>query len=64
VEKSIPEHNTDQSYLSSYLLDTTLVVFPLKGLAVDPKLIVGGLIVNGAWALGLALIMRGGLQKF
>ncbi len=40
-----------------------LVVFPLKGLAVDPKLIVGGLIVNGAWGLGLALIMRG-LQKF
>ncbi len=40
-----------------------LVVFPLKGLAVDPKLIVGGLIVNGVWGLGLALIMRG-LEKF
>lgn len=40
-----------------------LVIFPLKGLAVDPKLIVGGLIVNGAWGVGLALIMRG-LQKF
>ncbi len=38
------------------------VVFPLKGMALaggwDPKLIVGGLIVNGVWGLGLALLMR------
>jgi len=38
------------------------VVFPLKGMAFaggwDPKLIVGGLIVNGVWGLGLALLMR------
>lgn len=39
------------------------VVFPMKGMAFaggwDPKLIVGGLIVNGVWGLGLALLMRG-----
>lgn len=38
------------------------VVLPLKGMAFaggwDPKLIVGGLIVNGVWGLGLALLMR------
>jgi hypothetical protein len=40
-----------------------LVVVPLKGGSVgagwDPKLWVGGLIVNGVWGLGLALLMRG-----
>ena len=40
-----------------------LVVVPLKGGAFgagwDPKLWIGGLIVNGAWGLGLALFMRG-----
>lgn len=39
-----------------------LVVFPLKGLPMaagwDPKMWIGGLIVNGAWGLGLAFIMR------
>lgn len=39
-----------------------LVVAPLKGGAVgagwDPKLWVGGLIVNGAWGYGLALLLR------
>lgn len=39
-----------------------LVVVPLKGGAVgagwDPKLWTGGLIVNGVWGLGLALLMR------
>jgi len=39
-----------------------LVVVPLKTHvfppALDPKLIVGGLIVNGAWGLGLALLMK------
>jgi len=39
-----------------------LVVFPLKGLAFgagwDPKLWIGGLIVNGAWGFGLALLIR------
>jgi len=38
------------------------VVFPLKGMTFaggwDPKLIIGGLIVNGVWGLGLALLMR------
>jgi hypothetical protein len=38
------------------------VVFPLKGMPIaggwDPKLIVGALILNGAWGLGLALLMR------
>ena len=38
------------------------IVFPLKGMAFaggwDPKLIVGALIVNGVWGLGLALLMR------
>jgi hypothetical protein len=39
-----------------------LVVVPLKGGAVgagwDPKLWIGGLIVNGAWGFGLALLIR------
>jgi len=39
-----------------------MVVFPLKGMAFaggwDPKLWIGGLIVNGVWGLGLALLMR------
>lgn len=39
-----------------------LVVMPLKGMPVagggDPKLIVGALILNGAWGLGVALLMR------
>jgi hypothetical protein len=38
------------------------VVFPLKGGAFaagwDPKIIVGGLIVNGVWGFGLALLLR------
>ena len=35
-----------------------LVVFPLKGLDVSANTVVGGLIVNGAWGLGLAVWMR------
>jgi hypothetical protein len=39
-----------------------VVVMPLKGMAIaggwDPKLMVGGLLVNGAWGLGLGLLMR------
>jgi hypothetical protein len=38
------------------------VVMPLKGLPVaggwDPKLMVGALILNGAWGIGVALLMR------
>ena len=38
------------------------IVFPLKGGAVaggwDPRLIVGALILNGAWGFGMALFMR------
>lgn len=34
------------------------VVFPLKGLAVEPKIVVGGLLLNGFWGLGVALLMR------
>jgi hypothetical protein len=38
------------------------VVFPLKGMALaggwDPKLIVGALLLNGAWGLGLVPLMR------
>lgn len=38
------------------------IVFPLKGMPMaggwDPKLIVGALILNGAWGLGVALLMR------
>lgn len=38
------------------------VVLPLKGGAFaagwDPKIIVGGLIVNGVWGLGLAFLLR------
>ncbi len=38
------------------------VVFPLKGMGVaagwDPKLIVGALLLNGAWGFGSALFLR------
>jgi hypothetical protein len=38
------------------------IVFPLKGMPVaggwDPKLLVTALLLNGAWGLGLALLMR------
>jgi len=38
------------------------IVFPLKGLGLaggwDPAIIVGALLLNGAWGLGVALIMR------
>jgi hypothetical protein len=38
------------------------VVFPIKGLGVaggwDPRIVVGALILNGAWGLGVALGMR------
>ena len=38
------------------------IVFPLKGMLIaaggDPKLIVGALILNAAWGLGMALLMR------
>jgi hypothetical protein len=37
-----------------------LVVLPLKtgALTIDPKFVVGGLIVNAAWGYGLALLLR------
>jgi hypothetical protein len=38
------------------------VVFPLKGMPMaggwDPKIIIGALLLNGAWGLGVALLMR------
>jgi hypothetical protein len=38
------------------------VVFPLKGMPMaggwDPKLIVGALLLNGAWGLGCAVFLR------
>ncbi len=42
------------------------IVFPLKGLGMaggwDPKIIVGALLLNGAWGVGVAVFMRG-LQR-
>jgi hypothetical protein len=39
-----------------------LAVFPMKGLPIGggwkPDLIVGALLLNGAWAFGVALFMR------
>ena len=35
-----------------------LVVFPLKDIPVSPDIVVGGLIVNGAWGLGVAVLMQ------
>lgn len=35
-----------------------LIVFPLKDLAVTPKIVVGALILNAAWGIGLAVFMR------
>jgi hypothetical protein len=38
------------------------IVFPLKGMPMaggwDPKLIVGALLLNGAWGFGVALLMK------
>lgn len=38
------------------------IVFPLKGMPVaggfDPKLILGALLLNGVWGLGVVLLMR------
>ncbi len=38
------------------------IVFPLKGLGIaggwDPKFIVGALLLNGVWGLGVALLMK------
>jgi len=38
------------------------VVMPIKGMGPaggwDPKVIVGGLLLNGAWGVGVALLMR------
>ena len=38
------------------------VVMPIKGMGFaggwDPKIIVGGLLLNGGWGLGVALLMR------
>lgn len=38
------------------------VVFPLKGMPMaggwDPKLIVGALLLNGAWGIGTAIVLR------
>ena len=38
------------------------IVFPLKGMAFaggwDPKLIIGALLLNGAWGFGVALLMK------
>lgn len=38
------------------------VVMPIKGMGLagrwDPKIIVGALLLNGAWGLGVALLMR------
>ena len=39
-----------------------LLVFPLKGMPIagggDPKIIIGALVLNGAWGFGVALLMR------
>ena len=35
-----------------------LIVFPLKDLPVEMKTVIGGLLLNGAWGLGVALFMR------
>lgn len=38
------------------------IVFPMKGMAMgggyDPKIIIGALLLNGAWGLGVALLMK------
>ena len=34
------------------------VVFPLKGIALSSTLVVGALLLNGAWGLGVAVCMR------
>ena len=54
-----------RAFIFGALLPTAVaffVVAPLKGMPVaggwDPKLILGGLILNGLWGLGAALIFR------
>jgi hypothetical protein len=39
-------------------LVAAIVVFPLKGISVDLKIIGGGLILNGLWGIGGALFYR------
>jgi len=43
------------------------IVFPLKGMAVaggwNPTLIIGALLLNGVWGLGVAILMRGMLGR-
>jgi hypothetical protein len=43
-------------------LAALFIVFPLKGLGVaggwDPQIIVGALLLNGAWGLGVAILLR------
>ena len=39
------------------------VVFPIKGIALSGTLIVGALLLNGAWGLGVALCMRVFLRR-
>jgi hypothetical protein len=34
------------------------VVFPIKDIALNGTLIVGALLLNGAWGLGVAVCMR------
>lgn len=43
-----------------------LVIFPMKGLAVKPEIVVGALLLNAAWGVGLALwmtILRGAASR-
>lgn len=35
-----------------------LVVFPLKNIEVNPKMVIGGLLLNGLWGLGVALSLK------
>lgn len=35
-----------------------LIVFPLKGLPVELKTVIGGLWLNGLWGIGVALFLR------
>jgi hypothetical protein len=35
-----------------------LLVFPLKGIDVNASTVIGGLIVNGAWGIGVVCFMR------
>lgn len=65
IRRKVPAQKLLWGTIWGALLPTAMalfIVFPIKGMGMaggwDPKLIIGGLILNGAWGLGVVLLMR------